>query len=297
MLGFLKEKIKKVYNSFTTKVSSIFSRASLDEEFIKELNDLLLSADTGIKATTKIIENLQKHIANKTVDSLEQAKQELEQYLISVLKVEKSETVHPAVLLLVGVNGTGKTTFAAKLAALLKAQGKRVLLVAGDTFRAAATQQLAQWGQRAGVQVFIGRDNQDPAAVIFDACKMFTEQGFDHLIIDTAGRLQTKVNLMRELEKIRRIIDKQLEGYQISTWLAVDSMLGQNSLRQAELFYESTQITGVVLTKFDGSGKGGIVFAIADQLQVPILYFTFGEALGDIKVFDAAQYVEELLNE
>lgn len=297
MLGFLKEKIKKVYNSFTTKVSSIFSRASLDEEFIKELNDLLLSADTGIKATTKIIENLQKQIANKTVDSLEQAKQELEQYLISVLKVEKSETVHPAVLLLVGVNGTGKTTFAAKLAALLKAQGKRVLLVAGDTFRAAATQQLAQWGQRAGVQVFIGRDNQDPAAVIFDACKMFTEQGFDHLIIDTAGRLQTKVNLMRELEKIRRIIDKQLEGYQISTWLAVDSMLGQNSLRQAELFYESTQITGVVLTKFDGSGKGGIVFAIADQLQVPILYFTFGEALGDIKVFDAAQYVEELLNE
>jgi len=297
MLGFLKEKIKKVYNSFTTKVSSLFSRASLDEEFIKELSDLLLGADTGIKATNKIIDNLQKQIANKTVDSLEQAKQELETYLTSVLSVEKVETATPTVLLLVGVNGTGKTTFAAKFAALLKEQGKRVLLVAGDTFRAAATQQLAQWGQRAGVQVFIGRDNQDPAAVIFDACKLFVEQGFDHLIIDTAGRLQTKVNLMRELEKIRRIIDKQLEGHQISTWLAVDSMLGQNSLRQAELFYESTQITGVVLTKFDGSGKGGIVFAIADQLQVPILYVTFGEALEDIRLFDAAQYVEELLNE
>ncbi len=297
MLGFLKEKIKKVYNSFTTKVSSIFSRASLDDEFIKELNDLLLGADTGIKATTKIIQNLQKQIANKSVDSLEEAKKELEQYLTSVLNGEKKETVHPTVLLLVGVNGTGKTTFAAKLAALLKAQGKRVLLVAGDTFRAAATQQLAEWGRRADVQVFVGRDNQDPAAVIFDACKVFIEQGFNHLIIDTAGRLQTKVNLMKELEKIRRIIDKQLEGYQISTWLAVDSMLGQNSLRQAELFYESTQITGVVLTKFDGSGKGGIVFAIADQLQVPILYVTFGEALEDIKVFDAAHYVEELLNE
>jgi fused signal recognition particle receptor len=297
MLGFLKEKIKKVYNSFTTKVSSIFSRASLDEEFIKELNDLLLAADTGIKATTKIIQNLQKQIANKTIGSLEQAKQELEHYLTSVLKVEKTETLNPTVLLLVGVNGTGKTTFAAKLAALLKAQGKRVLLVAGDTFRAAATQQLAEWGRRADVEVFVGRDSQDPASVIFDACKMFSEEGFDHLIIDTAGRLQTKVNLMRELEKIRRIIDKQLDGYQISTWLAVDSMLGQNSLRQAELFYESTQITGVVLTKFDGSGKGGIVFAIADQLQVPIQYVTFGEALEDVKVFDAAQYVEELLNE
>lgn len=297
MFGFLKEKIKKVYTSFTTKVSSLFSRSSLDEAFIKELSDLLLVADTGVKATNKIIRNLQQQIADTTVATLEDAKRELEHYLTSLLDTKKNESLHPRVLLLVGVNGTGKTTFAGKFASLLKKEGKRVLLVAGDTFRAAATEQLAEWGKRIGVDVFIGREGQDPASVIFDACKKFTDEQYDHLIVDTAGRLQTKTNLMRELEKVRKIIDKQLPDEQISTWLAVDSMLGQNSLRQAEVFYEATQVTGVVITKFDGSGKGGIVFAIVDQLQVPIMYVTFGEGLEDIKKFDAAQYVQELLNE
>lgn len=297
MFGFLKEKIKKVYTSFTTKVSSLFSRASLDEEFIKELSDLLLVADTGVKTTEKIIKNLSQQISNKTVASLEDAKHELENYLALLLDVKKEEHLLPRVLLLVGVNGTGKTTFAGKFAALLKKQGKRVLLVAGDTFRAAATQQLEEWGKRTEVDVFVGRENQDPASVIFDACKEFTDKNYDHLIIDTAGRLQTKANLMRELEKVRKIIDKQLPSQRISTWLAVDSMLGQNSLRQAEVFYQATQVTGVVLTKFDGSGKGGIVFAIVDQLQVPITYVTFGEGLDDIKTFDAASYAQELLNE
>lgn len=297
MFGFLKEKIKKVYASFTTKVSSLFSRSSLDEAFIKELSDLLVVADTGVKATDKIIRNLQQQIADKTVATLEDAKRELEHYLVSLLDTKKSESLQPRVLLLVGVNGTGKTTFAGKFASLLRKEGKRVLLVAGDTFRAAATEQLAEWGKRIGVDVFIGREGQDPASVIFDACKKFTDEQYDHLIIDTAGRLQTKTNLMRELEKVRKIIDKQLPDEKISAWLAVDSMLGQNSLRQAEVFYEATQVTGVVITKFDGSGKGGIVFAIADQLQVPIMYVTFGEAVEDIKTFDAVQYVQELLNE
>lgn len=296
MFGFLKEKIKKVYTSFTTKISSLFSRATLDDEFIKELTNLLLTADTGVKATDKIIKNLQQQIANKTVVSLDDAKQELETYLTSLLNVPR-ETMIPNVLLLVGVNGTGKTTFAAKFASLLKNKGKKVLLVAGDTFRAAATHQLIEWGNRIKVDVFVGRDGQDPASVIFDSCKQFIDQGYDHLIIDTAGRLQTKVNLMKELEKVRKIVERQLPQEQMSTWLAVDSMLGQNSLRQAEVFYEATQINGVVLTKFDGSGKGGIVFAIVDQLNVPVMYVTFGEGLEDIKIFDSSEYVHELLHE
>ncbi len=297
MFSFLKEKIKKVYESFTTKVSSLFSRNSLDDQFIKELTDLLLVADTGVKTTDKIIQNLKQKIANKQIASLEDAKYELELYLTNLLSTDVEKNFQPRVLLLVGVNGTGKTTFAGKFAALLKKQDKRVLLVAGDTFRAAATHQLAEWAERIGVDVFIGRENQDPASVIFDACKKFDEEGYDHLVIDTAGRLQTKANLMKELEKIRKIIDRQLPEENIETWLAVDSMLGQNSLRQAEVFYEATKVSGVVVTKFDGSGKGGIVFAIVNQLNVPIMYVTFGENIDDIKLFDAASYSSELLNE
>jgi len=296
MFGFIKDKIKKIYTSVTQQVSSLFSRGSLDEEFLKELSRVLIMADTGVKTTDRIINKLRDDIKNASITTLEQAKTELEKLLIELLKSTPVSDQLPRVMLMVGVNGSGKTTFIAKLANLMKKQGKRVLVIAGDTFRAAATEQLATWVERIGVDIVVGKDDQDPASVVFDGCKKFAQGGYDHLIIDTAGRLQTKVNLMRELEKIRRIIEKHLPVEQISTWLSIDAMLGQNSLAQAEVFYEATKVNGLVLTKLDGTGKGGIVFAITQKLQLPIVYVTFGESLEDVKRFDAQEYVQGLLN-
>jgi fused signal recognition particle receptor len=297
MFNFLKEKIKKIYGSVTKHFTSLFSRTTLDDEFLKELSMLLITADTGVATTNDIIENLNKSITDTTITTLDQAKHALEKLLTEKLAVPAAHDPLPEVVVMVGINGSGKTSFIAKYANLLKKQGKRVLVVAGDTFRAAATEQLDVWAGRIGVSIFIGKEGQDPSSVIFDACKKFVDDGFDHIIIDTAGRLQTKSNLMRELEKIKKIIVKQLPGRLISTWLTIDAMLGQNSLQQAQLFHEATQVSGLILTKLDGTGKGGVVFAITQKLQLPIVYITFGESLDDIKPFDAPSYVKDLLFE
>lgn len=299
MLGFIKNKFKKVYDQFTTKAISIFSdNNKLDEGFIKELFALLISADTGVKTTNKIIEKLKNDIKSKKISNLQQAKSELEKLLVEQLKNYQTKiNLEPKVLLMVGVNGSGKTSFAAKFANILKTKNKKVLLVAGDTFRAAATEQLQEFAEKIGVEIFIGKQNQDAASVIFDACQKFKTENFDHIIIDTAGRLQTKINLLKELEKIKKIISKKLEGEQIHTWLTIDSMLGQNSLTQAEIFNKSTNLSGLVLTKLDGTGKGGIVFSITEKLHLPILYVTFGEALNDITSFNAKEYVASLFKE
>ncbi|KKQ33528.1 MAG: signal recognition particle-docking protein FtsY [candidate division TM6 bacterium GW2011_GWF2_37_49] len=296
MFGFIKDKIKKIYNVFTQQVSSIFSRQSLDEQFLHELSVLLISADTGVETTNKIIDRLRVDIKDAKIKTMDEVKIELERLLL--VQLSTNATNHaPRVLMMVGVNGSGKTTFCAKYANLLKSDGKKVILVAGDTFRAAATQQLTEWANRIDIPVFLGKENQDPASVIFDACKKFKDENFDHIIIDTAGRLQTKVNLMKELEKIRKIIERQIPGEDISTWLTIDSMLGQNSLRQAEVFEQSVKLNGTVLTKLDGTGKGGIVFAVVQKLQIPILYTTYGEQLQDLKRFDDVEYVKGLLYE
>lgn len=297
MFGFIKDKIKKIYTNVTQQVTHLFSSNKLDDQFLKELSMLLITADTGVRTTNEIIKKLTDDIKATSITTLEQAKQELERFLIDQLQRPPASIPLPKVVLLVGINGSGKTTFIAKYAHILKSSGTRVLVVAGDTFRAAATQQLQTWTDRVGVDVFIGRDEQDPASVIFDACKKYREENYDHIIIDTAGRLQTKVNLMRELEKIKRIIEKQLPGEDIHTWLTIDAMLGQNSLSQAEVFYEATKINGLILTKLDGTGKGGIVFAITQKLNVPIVYVTFGESIDDIKIFQAQEYVHGLLYE
>lgn len=297
MLGFIKDKIKKVYTGFTQQIASLFLRNQLDEQFINELSNLLLVADVGVKTTERLIAQLRLHIANKTIENGEQLRAQLEQMLQTILEAPVRPAALPAVTLMVGINGSGKTTFVGKLAHRLHTQGKKVLLIAGDTFRAAATQQLAEWGVRSGVEVFIGRENQDPASVIFDGCTRFKEGGFDHVIIDTAGRLQTKANLMRELEKMRKIVDRQLPGVPVATLLTVDAMLGQNSLRQAEVFHEATTLDGIVVTKLDGTGKGGIVFSIIDQFKVPIVFVAFGEGIEDMSDFNARDYVHDLLHE
>lgn len=312
MFKFIKNKINKVYNQFTTKISSIFTNNKLDEKFLKELKVLLLSADTGIKTTNKIIETLKDKIGNKTINDMQQAKEELENILVNILKEPIEEKSDQKIIMLVGINGTGKTTFAAKLAnKLANKKSKKVLLVAADTFRAAAVEQLQAWGKRIGVEVFTGNNkpgdasqvpsrpgvSREPASVVFDAVTKFKNENYDHIIIDTAGRLQTKINLMRELEKINKVIKKVLPTEKVTSLLTVDAMLGQNSLEQARVFKQATDLDGIVLTKLDGTGKGGVVFAITQELDLPIRCITFGEKLEDLKEFNAKEFVSDLLSD
>jgi fused signal recognition particle receptor len=297
MFNFIKDKIKKVYNSFTTKAITLFSRNKIDEEFLKELEILLISADTGVKTTKEIMLQLRDLLKNQKIKTGQEIKTELEKLLLEHLKQHNPKEENPKILLLVGVNGSGKTTFAAKIANQLKNQNKKVLLVAADTFRAAATQQLLEWGERINVEVFSGKDNQEPASLIFDACTKFENEKFDHLIIDTAGRLHTKVNLMKELEKIKKIIQRKLADEKINTWLTIDAMLGQNSFQQAKIFHEATNLNGLILTKLDGTGKGGIVFSITKEFQLPIIYISIGEKKEDIQLFNPDEYVKNLLGD
>lgn len=296
MFGFIKNSLKKIYDQVTSKVSALFNRNNFDESFLQELKTLLIAADVGVTTTEELITKLRIEIASLKNPNALTVKDIFETMLIDKLTNLPEPDATPQILLMVGVNGSGKTTFLAKIANLLHQKGKRVLLVAGDTFRAAATEQIAYWGKSMGVAVHIGKPDQDPAAVMFDASQRFLSEGFDHLLIDTAGRLQTKVNLMKELEKVRRVLDKALAGRRVVAWLGVDAMLGQNSLRQAELFHESTKLDGIVLTKFDGTGKGGIVFAITEQYKIPVVYITFGEGLEAIKRFNAQEYAHDLIN-
>ncbi len=295
MFNFLKSKITKIAETFTAKAASLFARNKVDEDLLRELEILLISSDAGYHTTQKIMTSLRAEVAAERITDGEGIRAALQTQLEGILATPSASDATPAVIMLVGINGSGKTTFAAKLAALLKADGKKVLLVAGDTFRAAATQQLCEWGKRTDTEVFVGKDRQDPASVIFDACTRFKAENFDHIVIDTAGRLQTKVNLMSELEKMRKIITKQLPEAVVGTWLTIDAMLGQNSFAQAEVFHEATKLDGLILTKLDGTGKGGIVFAITEKLHVPILYITFGEQPKDVKAFDAPGYVQTVL--
>jgi len=294
MFGFLKKKLKKIYNTFTTKVHSLFTSKTVDEETLKELETLLIAADAGVKTTKTIIENLKKEVLRGKIQEGEDLHKALAKQLNDLLATQQFEKKSD-IFLLVGINGSGKTTFAAKLAHKLKAEGKKVLLVAADTFRAAAVEQLTDWAKKVNVALHTGTPGQDPASVVFTACQRFKEEHFDALIIDTAGRLQTKVNLMKELEKIKKNITRHLPDTPINTLLTIDAMLGQNSLQQARVFHESTQIRGVILTKMDGTGKGAIVFAIVQELEVPIAYISFGEQLDQFKLFKAQEYVDQLL--
>lgn len=294
MFNFIKNKLSKVYNQFTSKVHSLFSRSTIDEHTLKELEKLLIEADTGIQTTRKIIEQLKSSVANGSIAKGYDLHDALQQELLTLLGT-KQTPIDTAVTLLVGINGSGKTTFAGKLANFHKQKGDNVLLVAADTFRAAAVEQLSTWATRTRADIVSGTANQDPASVVYQGCEKFKTGSYDRLIIDTAGRLQTKTNLMRELEKIKKIITRQLPDTATCTLLTVDAMLGQNSFEQAKLFNESTELNGIVLTKMDGTGKGGIVFAITQELGIPVAYISYGEQIDAFKSFDLDEYVEQLL--
>lgn len=296
MFNFIKNKLSTIYSHFSTKVHTLFSKSKIDENSLKELEMLLITADTGVKTTRTILNNLQQELHKGTLNHGDDLKRLLEEQLIKLVLHNNQKTEDRSVFLLVGINGSGKTTFAGKLAKLHQLKQKKVLLVAGDTFRAGAAHQLAQWAEQTQSTLFRGKEGQDPASVIFEACQVFKDSHYDILIIDTAGRLQTKTNLMHELEKIKRTINRQLPDAPICTLLTIDSMLGQNSFEQAKIFHESTAIDGLVLTKMDGTAKGGIVFAINQELGIPVAYISFGEQFEHLKPFNAQEYVQQLLN-
>lgn len=294
MFNFIKNTLTKIYAQVSSRLGSLFSRAQFNEQTQKELEEILIGSDMGVKTSRQIIDNLKKTVAYNADGAT--IKAALAQELRAILSQKYNASNAGPIYLLVGINGSGKTTTAAKLAHQFKAQGKRVLFVAADTFRAAAVEQLEQWAQRLSIPVIKGKEGQDPASVVFAGMQEFKSGNYDAVIIDTAGRLQTKGNLMKELTKLHQVIAKQAGDKTVTTLLTIDAMLGQNSLEQARLFSESTQVNGIILTKLDGTGKGGIVFAIAHELHIPVAYISFGERLDQIKLFDAQEYITNLVN-
>lgn len=295
MFGFIRSKLQKIFSAVTSKLGSFFSRKTIDDAALKELEVLLLSSDVGVATAQSIIAQLRKDVDAGLHDG-PYLKERMHTILMDILTLHRPVTgdTHN-IFLFVGINGSGKTTSIGKLAHMFVSQGKKVLLIAADTFRAAAPEQLKEWATNTGADILIGKPGQDPASLVFQGCEKFKNEQYDILIIDTAGRLQTKINLMHELAKIKRAVEKQLPQESIATLLTIDAMLGQNSFEQAKLFKESTDVTGIILTKMDGTGKGGIVFAIAQELAIPVAFMTFGEKAEQIKQFDPQEYVTELL--
>jgi fused signal recognition particle receptor len=301
MFSFIRSKLQKIFTSVTSKLGSLFSRNTIDDEALKELEILLISSDVGVATSQSIIAQLKNDVDSGFHDG-KYLKERMHTILLDILtknispnQGDEGRGIDHNVFLFVGINGSGKTTSIGKLAHSFAQQGKKVLLVAADTFRAAAPEQLKEWANKSGVDILMGKEGQDPASLVYQGCEKFKNEAYDILIIDTAGRLQTKINLMHELSKIKRAVQKQLPKESIATLLTIDAMLGQNSFEQAKLFKESTDVTGIILTKMDGTGKGGIVFAIAQELGIPVSFLTFGENADQIKEFDANEYVTELL--
>ena len=301
-MGFL-DKIKnglaRTKQSMTISMNNMFSAfTGENEEFFDDLEETLIMADAGVDTAVKAVERLREVVHARGLRGGEEVRAALTEILTGVLNVGEKELklqTKPSVILMVGVNGVGKTTTIGKLAVRFGAEGKKVLLAGGDTFRAAAAEQLTVWAERANADIVRHEEGSDPAAVVFDAIAAAKARGKDIIIIDTAGRLHNKQNLMNELAKIRRIISRELPESDVETLLVLDATTGQNGLLQAKSFQETAELTGVVLTKLDGTAKGGIVFAIADELQLPVKYIGVGEQQDDLMPFEAEHFVEELL--
>jgi len=292
-------------DSLSEKLDTVFAgRKQIDEELLDQLEEVLIAADIGVATTLSILETVRRGVARKQINDLEALKQAIKDELLNILQASEREgvasetsvpeTVAPYVMMIVGVNGVGKTTTIGKLAQRIKAEGNDVLICAADTFRAAAGDQLAIWAERTGVPLIQQKQGTDPAAVLFDSLKAAKARGSDVLIVDTAGRLHTKSNLMAELEKMKRVAGREVEGAPHETLLVVDAVTGQNGLEQARQFLKVAGVTGIVLTKLDGTAKGGIAVAIAKELNLPIRYAGIGEKVDDLVVFDPHQYVNSL---
>lgn len=296
----LKDGLSKTRDNIVAGIDSVFHGASnIDDDFFEEIEEILIMADMGVNATNKIIESLKVQIKEQHLKEPSECKE----LLIKSIKEQMNvgDTAYDfehqqSVILVIGVNGVGKTTSVGKLAGILKDQGKKVLIAAADTFRAAAGEQLAEWANRAGVDMIGGKEGADPASVVFDAVNAAKARNVDVLICDTAGRLHNKKNLMEELKKINRIIDKEFPNAHRENLVVLDGTTGQNALAQAREFGEAAALTGIILTKMDGTAKGGIAVAIQSELNVPVKYIGVGETIEDLQKFDAEQFVNALFD-
>ena len=301
-MGFfdkIKAGLTKTRDALSDTLGSVFSGFSeIDDDFYDELEECLILADLGVDTATKATERLRKHIREQHIKTTEEAKSALKEILVDMLNVGDTALTletKPSVILVIGVNGVGKTTTIGKIATQLVKQGKNVLLVAGDTFRAAAADQLEIWAERSGAAIVRQHEGADPASVVFDGIQSAKAKNTDVIIIDTAGRLHNKQNLMNELGKIHRIVERELPGASKEVLLVLDGTTGQNGLIQAKHFKEIADVTAIALTKLDGTAKGGIVIAVADTLQVPVKFVGVGEQADDLMPFEAKNFVEALL--
>lgn len=294
-----KDGLSKTRNSFSERVNDLVSRyRQVDEEFFEELEEILISADVGVATVLDLIEDLKSEVKRRNIKDPQDVQAVISEKLIDIyesgeeqigeLNMQQNDLT---VILFVGVNGVGKTTTIGKIAHKFKQEGKKVVMAAGDTFRAGAIEQLEVWGERVGVDVIKQSAGSDPAAVMYDAVQSAKARKADVLLCDTAGRLQNKVNLMKELEKVKRVIEREIPGAPHEVLLVLDATTGQNALSQAKTFSEATNVTGIVLTKLDGTAKGGIVLAIRNELKLPVKFVGLGEKVDDLQPFDTEQYI------
>ncbi|MCM3182818.1 signal recognition particle-docking protein FtsY [Priestia megaterium] len=294
-----KDGLSKTRNSFSERVNDLVSRyRQVDEEFFEELEEILISADVGVATVLDLIDDLRSEVKRRNIKDPQDVQAVISEKLIDIyesgeeqigeLNMQQDDLT---VILFVGVNGVGKTTTIGKIAHKFKQEGKKVVMAAGDTFRAGAIEQLEVWGERVGVDVIKQSAGSDPAAVMYDAVQSAKARKADVLLCDTAGRLQNKVNLMKELEKVKRVIEREIPGAPHEVLLVLDATTGQNALSQAKTFSEATNVTGIVLTKLDGTAKGGIVLAIRNELKLPVKFVGLGEKVDDLQPFDTEQYI------
>ncbi|WP_407267986.1 signal recognition particle-docking protein FtsY [Radiobacillus sp. PE A8.2] len=301
-----KEGLTKTRGSFSTKINDLVAKyRKVDEDFFEELEEILISADVGVTTVMDLIEELEMEVKRKNIKDSAAMKEVISEKLVEIYYGEEDEKVEElnlktdglTVILFVGVNGVGKTTTIGKLAKKLKDEGKRVVMAAGDTFRAGAIEQLEVWGERVGVEVIKHSAGSDPAAVIYDGIQAAKSRNADVLLCDTAGRLQNKVNLMNELSKVKRVIEREVPEGPHEVLLVLDATTGQNALSQAKTFSQSTDVSGIVLTKLDGTAKGGIVLAIRKELKIPVKFVGLGEKVSDLQAFDAHAFVYGLFSD
>ena len=295
----VKAGLEKTKNNFVKKVETIvIGYAEIDDNFLDDLEATMLTGDLGPKTTTYLMKEIRRGVTEGIINNTNEVMPFMEERITEILGAQEEvlELHKPEVILVVGVNGVGKTTTIAKLAHYYAEQGKKVIIAAGDTFRAAASEQLSIWADRVGVSIVKHKEGADPAAVVFDACASALAKEADLVIVDTAGRLHTKVNLMEELKKIGRVADKQIPGAPHQTLLVLDGTTGQNAVSQAKLFGEAVPVTGIVVTKLDGTAKGGVVISIKEELGVPVRWIGVGEQMDDLRPFNAKEFANALFD-
>lgn len=302
-LGFfakLKEGLTKTRVQFVSKVEEILTgRRKIDDDLYEELEEVLIRSDVGVNTSLELVSRLRQEVKKRKLQEAEELKDVLKELISEILGEEEPLNFAdqgPSIILVVGVNGVGKTTTIGKLAHYFRSEGKKVILAAGDTFRAAAIDQLEVWGQRAGVEIIKQREGADPAAVAYDAIQSAKSRGVDLVIMDTAGRLHNKVNLMEELRKVKRVIEREIPGAPHEVLLVLDATTGQNALQQAKLFQEVAGVTGIVLTKLDGTAKGGVVLGIQGEIKIPVKWIGVGEGMEDLRPFVPQDFANALFN-